>query len=132
VIFLGLLPPLQGDDARSPGREISPAAIAGSRRQSHGPAAGHAGAYLGQSRSAEEIAVEFSGLRKTIAADDAGNWKVTLDPLAVSSGSRTMTITASSGVDVLVRAATSQGIGRPDRAHREGIPPLTPRRRSRL
>jgi hypothetical protein len=67
--------------------------------------------------------MEFLGMRKTTAADDVGNWKVTLDPLAVSSGSRTMTITASSGVDVLVRAATSKGIGRPDRAHREGIPP---------
>ena len=79
--------------------------------------------------------MEFLGLRKTIAADDAGNWKVTLDPQAVSSESRTMPITASSGVDVLVRAATSQGIGRPDRAHREGIVkayPLSPRRRSRL
>jgi len=77
----------------------------------------------GKAAPAEEITVEFLGLRKTIAADDAGNWKVTLDPLAVSSESRTMTITASSGVDVLVRAATSQGIGRPDRTHREGIPP---------
>jgi len=70
--------------------------------------------------------MEFLGMRKTTAADDAGNWKVTLDPLAVSSGSRTMTITASSGVDVLVRAATSQGIRRPDRDHREGIPPHSP------
>ena len=80
----------------------------------------------GKAAPPEENTVECSGLRKTTAADDAGNWKVTLDPLAVSSESRTMTITASSGVDVLVRAATSQGIGRPDRAHREGIPPSLP------
>jgi len=126
VIFLGLLPPVQGDDARSPAGKSAPLQL---------PAA--LGSHMvmprdmpvpvwGTAAPSAEITVEFSGLRKTTAADDAGNWKVTLDPLAVSSESRTMTNTASSGVDVLVRAATSQGIGRPDRTHREGMPPSLP------
>ena len=126
VIFLGLLPPVQGDDARSPAGKSAPLQL---------PAA--LGSHMvmprdmpvpvwGTAAPSAEITVEFSGVRKTTAADDAGNWKVTLDPLAVSSESRTMTNTASSGVDVLVRAATSQGIGRPDRTHREGMPPSLP------
>ena len=126
VIFLGLLPPVQGEEARSPAGKSAPLQL---------PAA--LGSHMvlprdmpvlvwGKAASPEEITVEFLGLRKTTAADDAGNWKATLDPLAVSSESRTMTITASSGVDVLVRAATSQGIGHPIGLIVKACPPLSP------
>ena len=126
VIFLGLLPPVQGDDARSPAGKSAPLQLPAALGSHMALPRAMPVPVWGKAAPAEEIAVEFSGLRKTIAADDAGNWKVTLDPLAVSSESRTMTNTASSGVDVLVRAATSQGIGRPDRTHREGMPPSLP------
>jgi len=38
----------------------------------------------------ESVTVEFAGQRKTAKADDAGKWRVTLDPLAASAEPRTL------------------------------------------
>jgi sialate O-acetylesterase len=48
----------------------------------------------GLAATGQEVTVEFAGQKKTARADDQGRWRVTLDPLAASAESRTLTVSA--------------------------------------
>lgn len=59
----------------------------------------------GRAEQGESVTVEFAGQARTVAADAAGRWRVTLDPLPASAESRALTVRGTNTLvfaDVLV------------------------------
>jgi len=59
----------------------------------------------GWAEAGEEVTVTFAGQTKTAKADDAGNWKVTLDKLEASAEPRSLTVKGKNEItleDILV------------------------------
>ncbi len=54
----------------------------------------------GRAESGEAVTVEFAGQTGKAVADPAGNWSVTLEPLAASGENRTLTVTGKNRIEV--------------------------------